>query len=55
MMSEKWKIEAPMGTSYYTIGTDGKVKRVPFKSHDQIDWKAFEKVLEKINNENKKR
>lgn len=48
-------IEAPMGTHYYTIDTDGKVKRVPFKSNNQIDWVSFEKMVEKINNENKKR
>lgn len=41
-------IEAPMGTGTYTIDLDGKVKYIPF-SNGGIDWKAFEKAIEKIN------
>ncbi|MGL5015453.1 MAG: hypothetical protein ACRC6V_14390 [Bacteroidales bacterium] len=41
-------IEAPIGTGVTVVHTDGKVERIPFVSH-QIDWKAFEEAVLKIN------
>lgn len=41
-------IEAPIGTGVTVVHTDGKVERIPFVGH-QIDWKAFEEAVLKIN------
>lgn len=41
-------IEAPMGTETILVYTDGKVERIPFVNN-QIDWKAFEEAILKIN------
>lgn len=41
-------IEAPMGTDTIVVHTDGKIERIPF-TNNQIDWKAFEEAVCKIN------
>ena len=41
-------IEAPMGSETVVVTTDGKIHRIPF-IQNQIDWKAFEEAVKKIN------
>lgn len=41
-------IEAPIGTGLSVVLSDGRVKRIPF-INNQIDWKAFEEAVCKIN------
>lgn len=41
-------IEAPMGTETIVVHSDGKVERIPI-TNNQIDWKAFEEAVLKIN------
>ena len=47
----KLQIEAPIGTHYVTISTDGKVTRVPFDRNKKVDWAEFNKILAKLNKE----
>lgn len=54
MQSKKPVIEAPMGTHYVTIDSEGNIKRVPYKEL-KVNWDEFNKAVEKINNANKKR
>ena len=37
-----------MGTETIVVHSDGKVERIPF-ANNQIDWKAFEEAVCKIN------
>ena len=41
-------IEAPMGSETIVVQSDGRIKRIPFVNN-QIDWKAFEEAVNKIN------
>lgn len=41
-------IEAPMGTHKCLLHSDGRIERIPF-INNQIDWKAFEEAVNKIN------